>query len=148
VKWSEQPEAVETLRKLAGRGWPASDIGIELGCTKNAIIGAARRNGIPLKQARHGPPKPRNAPRTRRKMPAVPQPPTAEYVPQRAPEPPWPCSLFELTDFSCRWPIGDVGTPEFYFCGAHEADVYRGRPYCREHARLAFHGFGRREVNA
>jgi GcrA cell cycle regulator len=139
MKWSD-PEPLAALRKLAGRGWPASDIGLELGVTKNAIIGAARRNGIPLTQATHGPPRPRNRPRKRRKMPAVAQQPAAQkYVPQRAPEPPWPCSLMELTDFSCRFPIGDVGSPEFHFCGAHEADVYRGKPYCRRHASLAYH---------
>jgi hypothetical protein len=42
MKWSD-PEPLAALRKLAGRGWPASDIGLELGVTKNAIIGAARR---------------------------------------------------------------------------------------------------------
>jgi GcrA cell cycle regulator len=44
----------------------------------------------------------------------------------------------ELTDFSCRFPIGDVGSDGFHFCGAHEADVYRGRPYCRAHANIAY----------
>ncbi|GBQ21819.1 hypothetical protein AA0472_0571 [Acetobacter estunensis NRIC 0472] len=36
---------------------------------------------------------------------------------------------------SCCWPIGDPGTPEFHFCGATPLP---GKPYCAEHAALAY----------
>ncbi len=36
---------------------------------------------------------------------------------------------------SCCWPLGDPGTPEFHFCGATPLP---GKPYCAEHAALAY----------
>ena len=45
------------------------------------------------------------------------------------------CSLLELTDAKCRWPIGDPGTPEFFFCGGKPAAEL---PYCVYHSRIAY----------
>ncbi|QEO16951.1 GcrA family cell cycle regulator [Acetobacter vaccinii] len=36
---------------------------------------------------------------------------------------------------SCCWPIGDPGTPGFHFCGAQPLP---GKPYCEEHAQIAY----------
>lgn len=36
---------------------------------------------------------------------------------------------------SCCWPIGEPGTKSFRFC---EADATQGKPYCLEHAQLAY----------
>ncbi|MEN3167021.1 GcrA family cell cycle regulator [Gluconobacter sp. OJB] len=36
---------------------------------------------------------------------------------------------------SCCWPIGDPGTPGFHFCGATPLS---GKPYCAEHAAIAY----------
>ncbi len=36
---------------------------------------------------------------------------------------------------TCQWPIGDPGTPEFHFCGATPLS---GKPYCAEHAAIAY----------
>ncbi|KXV69240.1 GcrA cell cycle regulator [Acetobacter malorum] len=36
---------------------------------------------------------------------------------------------------SCCWPIGDPGTPGFHFCGATPLP---GKPYCAEHAQIAY----------
>lgn len=36
---------------------------------------------------------------------------------------------------ACCWPIGDPGTPGFHFCGAKPLP---GKPYCAEHAALAY----------
>ncbi|AQS88428.1 hypothetical protein AA101099_1584 [Neoasaia chiangmaiensis NBRC 101099] len=36
---------------------------------------------------------------------------------------------------SCCWPLGDPGTPGFRFCGAKPVP---GKPYCAEHAALAY----------
>ncbi len=47
-------------------------------------------------------------------------------------------SLMELTNHSCRWPIGIPGRNDFYFCGTGEADLERGMPYCPLHARRAY----------
>jgi GcrA cell cycle regulator len=36
---------------------------------------------------------------------------------------------------SCCWPLGDPGTPGFHFCGAAPLS---GKPYCAEHAAIAY----------
>lgn len=36
---------------------------------------------------------------------------------------------------SCQWPIGELRTPGFHFCGA---DVRPGKPYCQEHCARAY----------
>jgi GcrA cell cycle regulator len=35
----------------------------------------------------------------------------------------------------CCWPIGEPGTPSFRFC---DAEASSGKPYCTEHAQLAY----------
>lgn len=41
----------------------------------------------------------------------------------------------KLTESCCRWPVGEVGTLEFGFCGRTKVP---GLPYCEAHARRAF----------
>jgi GcrA cell cycle regulator len=47
-------------------------------------------------------------------------------------------TLFELTNTCCRWPLGRQGGKGFFFCGAIEADLESGRPYCERHMRRAY----------
>lgn len=42
-------------------------------------------------------------------------------------------TLMELEPGDCRYPFGDPGTPEFYFCGG---DSIVDSPYCAFHHRL------------
>ena len=44
-------------------------------------------------------------------------------------------SLMDLTERTCKWPIGDPATDAFWFCG-HEAES--GKPYCKTHISIAF----------
>ncbi len=44
-------------------------------------------------------------------------------------------SLLELTERTCKWPIGDPTDPDFHFCGHASAP---GRPYCAAHCAIAF----------
>lgn len=44
-------------------------------------------------------------------------------------------SLMQLTERTCKWPIGDPATPEFWFCG-HPSQP--GKPYCETHVAVAF----------
>jgi len=44
-------------------------------------------------------------------------------------------SLMELTERTCKWPIGDPATPDFWFCGL---PVQQGKPYCDAHVGVAF----------
>ncbi len=45
------------------------------------------------------------------------------------------CTLLELSDDKCRWPIGDPGSAEFFFCGGRPSG---DAPYCGYHARIAY----------
>jgi GcrA cell cycle regulator len=47
-------------------------------------------------------------------------------------------SVLELTNNTCRWPRGNPGTARFFFCGAPDANLERGMPYCPSHMRLAY----------
>ncbi|RFU13424.1 GcrA cell cycle regulator [Rhodobacteraceae bacterium W635] len=44
-------------------------------------------------------------------------------------------SLMDLTERTCKWPIGDPATDDFYFCGL---PVQSGKPYCEAHVGVAF----------
>ncbi|KFI27998.1 GcrA family cell cycle regulator [Paenirhodobacter enshiensis] len=44
-------------------------------------------------------------------------------------------SLMELTERTCKWPIGDPATDNFYFCGL---PAQPGKPYCEAHVQVAF----------
>lgn len=44
-------------------------------------------------------------------------------------------SLMELTERTCKWPVGDPATDDFWFCG-HA--VQQGKPYCDAHVAVAF----------
>lgn len=80
---------VETLRQLWADGKSARKIGLELGTTKNAVIGRAHRLGLPAR-------------------------PIPKQFTQRPPPPPRP----KPPRRACEWPFGDPGEPDFHFCGA------------------------------
>jgi GcrA cell cycle regulator len=44
-------------------------------------------------------------------------------------------TLMELTERTCKWPIGDPATEDFWFCGLA---VQPGKPYCDAHVGVAF----------
>ncbi|MGQ3487071.1 GcrA family cell cycle regulator [Roseovarius pacificus] len=44
-------------------------------------------------------------------------------------------TLMELTERTCKWPVGDPATEDFWFCGL---PVQSGKPYCEAHVGVAF----------
>ena len=44
-------------------------------------------------------------------------------------------SLTDLTERTCKWPVGDPLKDDFHFCGCESPDA---SPYCNYHARLAY----------
>ena len=44
-------------------------------------------------------------------------------------------TLMELTERTCKWPIGDPATDKFWFCGLPSR---AGKPYCDAHVSVAF----------
>ncbi len=43
--------------------------------------------------------------------------------------------LLELTERTCKWPIGDPAEDGFFFCGLPSLP---GKPYCQHHVAIAF----------
>lgn len=135
-EWS--PERVERFRKLCADGLPYSEIGEELGVSRNAAIGKAQRLGItngnkpytPGVKAgprRRRPGKARFIWRAETAAPPVPLPEIDLTIPDYADA---PCSFQQLNDQTCRWPLGDPQHKDFHFCGGKPL---LGRPYCPRH---------------
>jgi len=138
-------ERVELLLKLWSEGETAVAIAERLGgMSRSAVLGKIFRLRLPMPGADAGEPKSaairdpsettvaparrrRGGGRAKRAMPL----PTKAV--QRK-------TLLELTNTTCRWPHGRPGTEKFFFCGAPEADLERGIPYCARHMRRAYSG--------
>lgn len=54
-------------------------------------------------------------------------------------------ALTELTERTCKWPIGDPMKDDFHFCGCESAET---SPYCSYHAKLAYQPVGERRKAA
>jgi len=140
---------VDRLRTLVAEGLSAGGIAAALNAayhtafTRNAVIGKMGRLGLRSANTRGG--RPKGAPKLKRKPPIkrgsiyrypssprvfVDHPVTTPALGAR------PCSLLELDNDTCRWPHGDVGDPDFHFCGA-PANLTLGKPYCPVHTRSA-----------
>jgi GcrA cell cycle regulator len=151
--WTDERIALLKARWAAGAS--CSQIAAELGdVSRNAVIGKLHRLGL------SGPPRPKERaarqarPQARRAPERKPARPTRPLLPEQFYQPlskrdlaaphMRPCSLLELTDCMCRFPIGVPGAPDFLFCGANAAvrfDRYRRPrflPYCAFHAHIAY----------
>lgn len=54
-------------------------------------------------------------------------------------------SLLELTERTCKWPIGDPTDDDFAFCGL---SCVPGKPYCQYHVAVAFQPMSSRRDRA
>ncbi|MCP8885084.1 GcrA cell cycle regulator [Devosia sp. XJ19-1] len=50
-------------------------------------------------------------------------------------------NLLQLNEHTCKWPIGDPLSKDFYFCGQHSLET---GPYCDFHSRRAYHQMDRK----
>lgn len=133
------PEAPSASVIAAHMGTPTDRL------SRSAIIGKVHRLGLAKRSSATVAPRPK--PRHR---PA--RPPTITAAPPPEPMPDTPDELIpigqrrtleQLTNVTCRWPVNDPGTPDFFFCGHESADLNIGIPYCRIHGARAFAGHGR-----
>jgi GcrA cell cycle regulator len=151
--WTD--DRVELLKKLWADGLSASQIAGELGgITRNAVIGKVHRLGLsgrakapsssaPRQRKPRAPSQMFRAPRTMmRGNTALAQMPSYDYDPEPEPELieniipiGQRCTLLQLDQEKCHWPIGDPGQPDFFFCGGK---TNAGTPYCGYHGRVAY----------
>jgi GcrA cell cycle regulator len=145
------------LRRRWRQGARVREIAAELGhgFTKNAVIAKIHRLGIAELSPFGGAPGRRYAAKTIRNVPKPASAPSVALWYRRGPPPAWVVnaqpyvedarvdariprrqrrSLLQLSDGSCRWPVGDPSSPHFFFCGAPAA---RNKPYCAEHCARA-----------
>ena len=152
LQWTD--ERVELLKKLWNDGLSASQIANELGqVTRNAVIGKVHRLGLSgrAKSPSSAAPQPRKA-RPAQHMMRVTRPVSrgntalaqafeveVEVAPLPAIDNVVPmgerCTIMELKEYSCRWPIGEPGKDDFRYCGARSST---GLPYCAYHSRIAY----------
>ena len=151
MSWTD--ERVETLKKLWADGLSTSQIaGVLGGITRNAVIGKVHRLGLAgrAKSPTAAQQRPRKS-RAHSHLMRVHRPSirgnTAlahafeieldsepelvdNIIPlgQRR-------TLLELNEDTCRWPIGDPGSADFFFCGGR---TITGLPYCSHHSRIAY----------
>lgn len=137
-------ERIGKLRELwDNKAISAESIALRLGCTKNAVIGRAHRDHLPLRR----PPAPlapryvrkaQSEVRKRVKKEALVHPGPAAFVPNPAhlAIDAWhalpgttPIDMMAMAATSCRWPIDNPGGPMLY-CGCL---VAHGSTYCPTH---------------
>ena len=138
MSWTD--ERVELLKKLWADGLSASQIAAELGgITRNAVIGKVHRLGLSGRakspsssraaaaQGALAPhmlrvSRPLDARQHRARAPTTTRPePEPELIENIIPIG-QRTTLLELTEQTCRWPIGDPGSAEFFFCGGETAE--------------------------
>ena len=130
------PEHVACLAELAAAGFKTHDAAAEINrrfgtrYDKNCVIGLSHRRGIRWKLS----PGFQDRPRKRMHLVRKPPPPDAPDAPPPRPKCE-PIPLIDLTNETCRWPVSDN---PILFCGAPEADLADGVPYCPYHSRIAY----------
>lgn len=160
MEWNA--EAIDRLRALWAEGHSTAEIGRRMGVSKNAVVGKAHRLNLPARPSpirRDVVAAPRPAPARRHTLPPL-RAALREPLPQMgaavaaqplrrldavmtAPAPavvarpviatsrPFP----RVGVKSCCWPIGEPGTSSFTFC---TAEAMIAKPYCAEHAAIAY----------
>ncbi|MDA9496665.1 GcrA family cell cycle regulator [Bradyrhizobium sp. DASA03005] len=141
--WTD--ERIELLKQHFEAGLSCREIAADIGVSRNAVIGKLSRLNLTrgrtvddrkVQDRGQAPARLRKAvPRLQYEMLAT------IYGETDAPVLAGPideanrCSLLELSENRCRWPISTPGADDFCFCGNAAPD---GQPYCAGHSRLAY----------
>jgi len=162
MNWTD--ERVEKLKRLWAEGLSASQIAAQLGgVSRNAVIGKVHRLNLPgrakaggsasaTRAVKRPAPSARPANYTARSVTRTVTrtvgatalkeeidiaaeelefvPPSNVVVPISR-----KLALTDLTERTCKWPMGDPLKDDFHFCGV---DASEASPYCGYHARLAY----------
>ncbi|WP_050929387.1 GcrA family cell cycle regulator [Aestuariivita boseongensis] len=163
--WGEGQSASQIAKELGGVTRNAVIGKVHRLGLSNRATGGATKTEAKAKPAPKAEAKPKPAPKTEPARPApAPEaeakpatPARRQIIPAGQPLPPQPSaneispealakvnevekkakklSLMELTERTCKWPVGDPATEDFWFCGL---PVQAGKPYCEAHVGVAF----------
>ncbi len=142
-------DRIELLKSHFSAGLSCREIANEIGVSRNAVIGKLSRLSLTrekkpeIRRAGTKKNRPRSVPRLQyrilRKLFAE-APPLEDDVTIPGEQ---HCSLLELSEERCRWPINSPGEEDFCFCGDRPLE---GLPYCPGHSRLAYQAGSRQRV--
>jgi GcrA cell cycle regulator len=153
MEWNET--IIAELRTLWAEGLSTAEIGRRLGISKNAVVGKAHRLDLsprpsPIRRSERAPGAPAPAPRVtgptlaplssgpQAAHPASSPVAAVSIAPAKAPVPRrlTAVAVAPVARVSaCCWPVGEPGKPGFHFC---DGAAVAGKPYCAEHAQLAY----------
>tara|TARA_Y100000590_G_scaffold351137_1_gene403283 strand:+ start:10 stop:507 length:498 start_codon:yes stop_codon:yes gene_type:complete len=138
MSWT--PEREEKLKELWKKGHTASQIASLLGSTtRNAVIGKAHRLNLEARAvSKKSIAKVNSENNVKTETKPQKQGRKARFkalLLDKSFEQENPKKLEELTDETCRWPIGHPYEDDFYFCGRKPMEKF---PYCKLHVLYAF----------
>ena len=143
-------DRVELLKNHFEAGLTCREIAASIGVSRNAVIGKLARLQLTRGPARAEPRPTKEArERSRKSIPRLQYQVLQAVYENALPLQEEPiaserrCSLLELSNETCRWPISTPGAEDFCFCGNTPAE---GMPYCSGHYRLAYRPGSRQRV--
>jgi GcrA cell cycle regulator len=147
--WTD--ERIELLKSHFAAGLSCREIAGEIGVSRNAVIGKLSRLNLTREDSGDARRPARKVAAKERRAKTVPGlqyqmllTVYGEPAPDDAPIPNGRCcSLLELSEQRCRWPISTPGAADFCFCGNTPVE---GLPYCAGHTRLAYRPGSRQRV--
>ena len=139
MSWTAEKE--EKLKQLWKKGHSGSQIASMLGdgATRNSVLGKAFRLKLEARAVSK-----KSTSKTHTKKDSSPEIKTQKLgrkakfkalLLDKNFEPENPQKLEELTNKTCRWPIGHPYEEKFYFCGREPIEKF---PYCKLHVLYAF----------
>jgi GcrA cell cycle regulator len=132
------PRDIEELMRL-WNNYSASQIAAMTGRSRNAVIGKihrlARTHNIANGKKLYLEPLKRSPPAEVKVQQPVEQPALGV---DSTPDTTRRCTIYQLNDKRCKWPLGELGAVATHFCGRKAVN---GRPYCLEHCHAAYYGF-------
>lgn len=156
MTWTD--ERTELLKQLWNEGLSASQIAHKIeGVTRNAIIGKIHRLGMPARKVPFAASHAQNKTDSKANKSGTllhnvkadsrlsdrSKSPEPELIPLLTPE--QRTSVLHLTERTCKWPIGEPNSNDFYFCGV---EAKTDLPYCETHAKIAYQPLERKRKRA